>query len=188
MVQLSFPRALAMRLCLLRPALLVCLLLAGAPLGAAETLSDVRSPAASEARLRRDVTYLASPELEGRGVTTRGVDLAADYVAAEFKKAGLKPAAEDGSYFEPFTMAGAVLMAPAKLRLRGPDGQQIQLKPGAQFEPLGLSGSGAVRAPMVFVGYGITSKEPEIDEYAGMDVSGRVVVILRDTPRADNKF
>src|SRR5207244_2057487 len=40
----------------------------------------------------------------------------------------------------------------------------------------------------VFVGYGITSKDPEIDEYAGLDVSGRVVVILRDTPRADNKF
>src|SRR6516164_1736941 len=102
MVRLSFPRAFPMRLRLLRPAVLVCLLLAGAPLGAAETLSELRSPAASEARLKRDVTYLASDELEGRGVTTRGVDLAAVYVAAEFKKAGLKPAAEDGSYFQPF--------------------------------------------------------------------------------------
>jgi hypothetical protein len=176
-----------MRLRLLRPAVLVCLLLAGAPLGAAETLSELRSPAASEARLKRDVTYLASDELEGRGVTTRGVDLAAVYVAAEFKKAGLKPAAEDGSYFQPFTMAGAVLMRPAKLRLRGPEGQLVQLKAGTHFQPLGLSGSGEARGQLVFVGYGITSKEPEIDEYAGLDVVGKVVVILRGTPRADNK-
>src|SRR5581483_4716601 len=179
MVRFSFPRGLAMRLRLLRPALLVCLLLAGAPLGAAETLSELRSPPASEARRKRDVTYLASDELEGRGVTTRGVDLAADYVAAEVKKAGLKPAAEDGSYFQPFTMAGAVLMRPAKLRLRGPEGQQVQLKSGTHFQPLGVSGSGEARGPLVFVGYGITSKEPEIDEYAGLDVLGKVVVILR---------
>jgi hypothetical protein len=180
-----------MRLRLLRPAVLACLLLAGPRLGAAETLSDARSPAASEARLKRDITYLASDELEGRGVTTRGVDLAADYVAAEFKKAGLKPAGEGGSYFQPFSMAGAVLMEPAKLRLRGPSGQRVQLKPGTQFQPLGLSGSGQVSGPLVFVGYGITSTDPEkgpvIDEYADLDVSGKVVVVLRDTPRADNK-
>ena len=66
-----------------------------------------RNAAACEARLKRDVTYLASDELEGRGVTTQGINLAADYIAAEFKKAGLKPAGKDGSYFQHFTMAGA---------------------------------------------------------------------------------
>ncbi len=177
-----------MRLRLLRSAVLAFLLLAGTRLSAAEIITDLRSPAASEARLKKDVTYLASDELEGRGVATHGVNLAADYIAAEFKKAGLKPAAKDGSYFEPFTMPGAVLLKPATLKLTGPGGQKIELKSGEHFQPSGVSTSGTVSAGVVFVGYGITSKEPALDDYAGLDVAGKVVVILRDTPRADDKF
>src|SRR6516225_9069243 len=119
-----------MRLRLLRSTVLACVVLSGAWLSAAETLSDLHSPATSEARLRRDVTYLASDELEGRGVTTRGINLAADFIAAEFKKAGLQPVGPNGSYFQPFSMAGSVLMEPARLKLHGPGGKQIELKPG----------------------------------------------------------
>jgi hypothetical protein len=187
-----------MRFRLLRPAVLACLLLTGARLGAAEIITDLRSPAASEARLKKDVTYLASDELEGRGVTTHGINLAADFIAAEFKKAGLKPAGKDGSYFQPFTMPGAVLLKPATLKLAGAGGKEIELKSGEHFQPLGVSTSGTVSGEVVFVGYGITSKAPAtdkqpadgspvIDEYDGLDVAGKVVVILRDTPRADNK-
>jgi hypothetical protein len=177
-----------MRFRLLRSAVLACLLLTGARLGAAESLSNLRSPASSEARLKRDITYLASDELEGRGVTTRGINLAADYIADGFKKAGLKPGGKDGTYFQPFTMPGAVLLKPATLTLRGPEGQEIELKAGQHFQPMGVSTSGKASAPVVFVGYGIASKDPiKIDEYAGLDVAGKVVVILRDTFRADNK-
>lgn len=177
-----------MRFRLPRPAVLACVLLTGARLCAAETIAEFRSPAASEARLKKDITYLASDELEGRGVTTKGIDLAADYIAAEFKKAGLKPGGKDGSYFQPFTMAGAVLEKPATLKLVGPNGREIELKAGEHFQPMGISGSGRVSAPVVFVGYGITAKKPDIDEYAGLDVAGKVVVVLRDTFRADNKY
>jgi hypothetical protein len=176
-----------MRLRLLRPAVLACLLLTGARLSAAETLSNLRSAAACEARLKKDLSYLASDELEGRGVSTRGIGLAADYVAAEFRAAGLKPAGKGGSYFQPFTMPGAVLQRPATLELTGPEGQVLELTAGKQFEPMGVSGSGEVRAPVVFVGYGITSKQPDIDDYAGLDVEGKVVIVLRDTPRTDVK-
>src|SRR5690242_8548106 len=72
--------------------------LAWSPAPAAETVANAAM--ASEARLRRDVTFLASDECEGRGPTTRGIDKAADYIAAEFKKAGLKLAGADGSYFQ----------------------------------------------------------------------------------------
>ena len=178
-----------MRFRLPRSAVLACLLLIGARLSAAEILTDLHSPAASEARLKKDVTYLASDELEGRGVSTRGINVAADFIAAEFKKAGLKPGGKDGTYFQPFTMPGAVLLKPATLKLRGPGGQEIELKSGEHFEPSGVSTSGTVSgAEVVFVGYGITSKDPEIDDYDGLDVAGKVVVILRDTPRADDKF
>ena len=54
---------------------------------------------AIEAQMRKDITYLASDELEGRGVTTKGINLAADFIASEFQKAGLKPAGADGTYF-----------------------------------------------------------------------------------------
>ena len=52
--------------------------------------------------MKSDVTYLASDELEGRGPTTKGINKAADYIADEFKKAGLKPGGVDGTYFQPF--------------------------------------------------------------------------------------
>src|SRR5579859_1358250 len=89
----------------------------------------------SEARMRRDITLLASDEFEGRGVTTRGINKAADYIAEQFQKAGLKPGGKDGSYFQPFTMAGGTLSAPAVLRLTGPHGQVIDLRQGVQFQP-----------------------------------------------------
>src|SRR5690242_13617643 len=69
----------------------------------------------SEARLRRDVTFLASDECEGRGPGTRGIDRAADHIAGQFKQAGLKPGGADGGYFQPFTIDGAVLEGPARL-------------------------------------------------------------------------
>src|SRR5262245_29906591 len=114
---------------------------------------------ASEDRLRRDIFFLASPECEGRGVTTLGINRAADYIAGEFKKAGLKPAGPDGTYFQPFTMPGSTLQAPPRITLRGPLGQEIELRAGEHYQPMGLSYSGTVTdAPLVFAGYGISTK------------------------------
>src|SRR6516162_43619 len=77
----------------------------------------------AESRMRRDIDFLASDACEGRGVTTKGINLAADYIANEFKKAGLKPAGKDGSYFQPFTMnGGSKLQSPNALVLVGPQG------------------------------------------------------------------
>jgi len=136
-----------------------------------------------EQRMHQDVTHLASPELEGRGVATQGINKAADFIAGEFKKAGLQPASPDGSYFLPFTMPGATLNGPASLVLHSPGGREIVLRPGVDFQPMGMSHPGKLTAPLVFVGYGITSKDPAVDEYAGLDVAGKVVVVLRDTFR-----
>ena len=107
----------------------------------------------SEARMRRDITYLASDELEGRGIDTKGINLAADYIANEFKKAGLKSVGENGSYFQPFTATGrASLQGTNALMLRGPQGQEMQLQMGEHFTTIGYSGAGKVTAPVVFVG------------------------------------
>src|SRR5258708_25608770 len=68
------------------------------------SLRAVAEDDAVEARMRKDITFLASDECEGRGVETKGINRAADYIAAEFKKAGLKPGGPDDSYFQPFTI------------------------------------------------------------------------------------
>jgi hypothetical protein len=173
---------------LLAPAFLGILALIGVQTPAAETKKqdDLR---ASEARMKKDITFLASDDCEGRGPTTKGINLAADYIANEFKKAGLKPAGKDGSYFQPFQIQGAKLDAPGRLVLHGPRGVQITLKQGAHFNPLGLSHAGQLTAgPLVFVGYGVTSNKPEYDDYKDLDVEGKIVIILRETPRANNRF
>jgi hypothetical protein len=136
----------------------------------------------AEERLRRDVEFLASDECEGRGPTTKGLEKAADYIAAEFKRAGLKPGGVDGTWFQPFPYPANLLDEPARLTLKGPKGQEIELKQGFQFQPMGLGKAGKLTAPVVFAGYGLTSAEAKYDDYDGLDVADKVVIVLRDAP------
>jgi hypothetical protein len=155
---------------------------------AAETAvpAPAAKPEAAAERLKRDVTYLASDECEGRGPTTRGINLAADYIAAEFKKAGLAPGGVEGSWFQPFTIPAAILDGPATLTLTGPKGQRLELKQGAQFWPMGLGKGGNDTAPLVFAGYGITNDKAKYDDYAGLDAADKIVVVLRGSPKPTN--
>jgi hypothetical protein len=157
--------------------LIASLLVSAHALGEVRTREQINRE--TEARLRKDVTFLASAECEGRGPNTQGLDKAADYIAAEFKRLGLKPGLGT-SYFQPFYIAGAV----GSLTLVGPDGKSHELKQLVDFIPLGIDQKGKVTAPVVFVGYGIRCKEPAYDDYAGLNVGGKIVVLIRDTPRA----
>jgi hypothetical protein len=135
--------------------------------------------------MRRDITFLASDRCEGRGVATKGINLAADYVVDQFRQAGLKPGGTDGSYFQPFTMPGATLGSPNTLRFRGPGGEVLDSRLDEQFQPLGLAYSGKVSARILFAGYGIsTGGDPRYDDFDGVDAEGKVVIILRGRPHA----
>jgi hypothetical protein len=70
--------------------------------------------------------------------------------------------------------------------LTGPNGQRIEVPVNQQYVPLGLSASGKVDAPLVFAGYGVVSEEQEYDDFKGIDVEGKVVMVLRKTPRPDS--
>src|SRR5437868_4951382 len=95
---------------------------------------------AIEARMRKDITYLASDECEGRGVDTAGINKAADYIATEFAKAGLKPGGVNGTFFQPFTIGGAAkLDGKSTMTLKGPLGQEIELKLNDDFQVMGYS-------------------------------------------------
>lgn len=138
-----------------------------------------------EARMRADVTFLASDACEGRGVETAGINLAAEHIARGFEKAGLKPGGVKGSWFQPFTInvGQPKLEKPGAVTLKGPLGQTITLKADTDFQVLGLSGNGKVSGPLVFAGYGAVAKEINYDDYKGLDVAGKIVVVLRKTPR-----
>lgn len=137
-----------------------------------------------EARLLEDLKYLASEQCEGRGITTKGINLAADHIASQFKQGGLRPAGEDGTYFQHFSLtSGSRLEEGNRVALVGPQGQRFDLEMGKHFHVVGLGGSGQVSAPVVFAGYGVTSGEPKYDDFSGVDVSGKVVVILRRLPQ-----
>jgi hypothetical protein len=137
------------------------------------------------ARMKQDLTFLSSDECQGRGVTTAGINLAATYIAEQFKQAGLQPGGVDNGYFQPFTMHGnAKLGAPNTLGLRGPIGQEMELTQGKQFQVLGMSGSGNAVGPIVFVGFGASGTKNGYDDYQGMDVADKIVMVLRKVPRA----
>lgn len=138
-------------------------------------------------RVGGSIRYLASDDLEGRGVGTEGIDRAADYLAEQFKQIGLKTDLYDGTPFQPLKIStGAELGEHNELKLIDPQGNEIPLALDKDFTPLALGGSGEFDLPLVFVGYGITAKDEGYDDYAGLDVNGKAVVVLRHEPQQDN--
>lgn len=148
-----------------------------------------QTPAAVEGRLLKDLQLLTSDACEGRGITTKGIDLAADYIERQFVQAGLQPGGTDGTYFQRFTLTAEG--TPGKrntLVLQGPLGQTIALQAGKDYSVLLPGGSGKVEAALVFAGYGLSSTDPKYDDYAGLDVAGKVVIVLADTPRRGHPY
>ena len=142
-------------------------------------------PAAT--RIKKDLEYLAGDECQGRGLKTQGLTKAGDYIAKAFKDAGLKSAFDDGSYFQPFTVFGTGKLAnPISLAFKT-DAGKVEYDFGKTFAPTEASGPGKVAAGLVFVGYGISAPDKKYDDYAGVDVKGKVVIVLRRMPRADAK-
>jgi Zn-dependent M28 family amino/carboxypeptidase len=129
------------------------------------------------------VLILADDKLEGRGTGTEGHRKAAEYVAREFERAGLKPAGTDG-YFQPVRlMSREIDEAHSSLTLvRGPgDAEPLVLGRDAilssRIEP-----PAALEAEMVFAGHGLAIPEAGIDDFAGLDVRGKLVVYLTGAP------
>lgn len=148
------------------------------------------SPAAQ--RLKKDVYFLADDEREGRLPGTRGIDQAADHIAARFKELGLKPAPGAHGFFQPFEVQGGyALTGPPTLVFTDGAGKENTADAKADFAPVGIGSGGILNdLPVVFAGFGISAKEPtlnlEYDEYEGLDVKGKVVLIVRRSPRHDD--
>lgn len=134
-------------------------------------------------RYTEHVKYLASPEMKGRGAGTAGLEAAAKYIAAQFERAGLKPAGKDKTYFQKFAVTTDAKPGPANALVSHADGQAKTFTLGKDYMPLSFSANGEAAAGMVFAGYGITAKEFGYDDYAGLEVKDKIVLVLRYEPK-----
>jgi Zn-dependent M28 family amino/carboxypeptidase len=159
------------------------------PPGAADD-SPVNDPEQAGAKindpeLRAHIRYLADDLLEGRGPGARGGMLAAKYIAAKFESLGLEPAATDRTFFQQAPMVGTRADAVNKLTIKS-GGKSEEFRFGDDF--VGTTeleqSEIPVNAELVFVGYGIQAPENNWDDYKGLDVRGKVLVMMVNDPPA----
>jgi len=140
------------------------------------------SPDISAVRIRADVEFLADDLLEGREATTRGYDLAARYVAAALKAAGYAPGADDGTYFQQVPLIESTSTATSmRLTVNGAT-TDVPLPDQGVVGASSSRPTAEVTAPVVYVGYGVTAPEFKHDDYAGLDVKGKIVAMLSNAP------
>lgn len=135
------------------------------------------------------IEKLCSPEFNGRLTGTPEFIASAEWVAGKFKEWGIKPAGDDGDYFQRFNFAYTDVndIGSLALNLTQTDGSVIKKNytyPD-EYYPGMNSGSGEVTAEVVFVGYGVSAPELNYDDYKGIDVKGRIVLLNRDVPYTD---
>lgn len=155
-------------------------LLAGVAAAALAGASPAQSPAASftPEAFRAHVAFLADDLLEGREAGTRGYDVAARYVATQFEALGLRPGA-NGQWLQPvefirYTVAGTPTLTVGRRSFA--HGREILVRASPDPRPLALD------APLVFAGYGLDLPARGFDDYAGLDVRGKIVVVLSGYP------
>jgi hypothetical protein len=151
---------------------------ASSPPALTRALASVRAPA-----VKAHMAFLADDLLEGRATGTRGYDLAARYVAAQLAAIGLEPAGDDGTWFQSVPLLESKLDE-ATLSIRPESGAPRVLTFKDDFLMAGdlLRTAARAEAPMVFAGFGVSAPELSHDDYAGLDVRGKVVVVLSNAP------
>jgi Zn-dependent M28 family amino/carboxypeptidase len=150
--------------------------------------SKMEAPSFDAERIRAHVKYLASDELEGRGTGQKGGDVAADYIAAQLKSYGLKPAGENGTYFQQVPMVGVKTLAATTFTLAPNSGAPLELKALDDYVTTNerQTETAAIDAPIVFVGYGIVAPEYHWDDYKGYDLKGKVALLFVNEPASDD--
>jgi Zn-dependent M28 family amino/carboxypeptidase len=142
-------------------------------------------------RIRAHVRFLADDLLEGRGTGTRGGDIAANYIATQFALDGLKPAGDNGGYLQKVRFTGVHTLPGTTASLLPSHGAAIELKLADDFVTGNQTQTESVDldAPVVFVGYGIDAPEYHWNDFKGVDVKGKVLlVIVNEPPSNDRKF
>jgi hypothetical protein len=144
-------------------------------------------PAADSVRadaIRGHVEFLAGDLLEGRAAATRGHDIAAAYVAAQFRQAGLAPAGDNDTFLQTVPLVEATPVLPGSAAKLVRDDQTYTFEYGTHYLPSAdfLSASSTLTAPLVFAGYGVDAPELGYTDFQNVDLKGRIAVILSGAP------
>src|SRR5215831_19146510 len=171
--------------------------LAQSPSPAARTAPAIARPSSaafaametiSPDRIRAHVRFLSHDLLEGRGTGQRGGDLAAEYIATQFAEHGLKPAGDHGTFMQKVPLVGITTLPETRFSLIPKQGETMNLKPLDEYVAYDQSqqAESDVDAEVVFVGYGIQAPEYNWDDYKGVDVRGKVLLMLVNEPQSDD--
>ena len=157
---------------------------------------SVRLPSAAFAALetinpehiRWHVRLLSHDLLEGRGTGQRGGDIAAEYMATQFAEYGLKPAGDNGSYLQKVPLVGITTLPETHFVLLPKQGAPMDLKPLDEYVAYDQTqqSQSDIAADIVYVGYGIEAPEYNWDDYKGVDVRGKVLLMLVNEPPSDD--
>jgi hypothetical protein len=135
------------------------------------------------------IEKLCSPEFNGRLTGTPEFIASAQWVADKLKEWGIKPAGDNGTYFQGFNLPYTVVNNIGNLTLNLPQSDRSVIKKSYNYPddyyPGMNSGSGEITADVIFVGYGVTAPELNYDDYKGIDVKGKIVLMNRDVPYTD---
>jgi Zn-dependent M28 family amino/carboxypeptidase len=141
----------------------------------------------TQADIKAHMVFLASDRMAGRDAASPEAEIAADYIASEFMRMGLKPVGDRGSYFQNFDMIIAPLdRKNTSLRAKiGTSEKQYEL--GHDFNWARQSANPTtITAPVVFTGYGVNAPEYGYNDFAGVDVRGKIVIALAREPQGDD--
>jgi Zn-dependent M28 family amino/carboxypeptidase len=138
--------------------------------------------------IRWHVRFLSHDLLEGRGTGQRGGDIAAEYMATQFAEYGLKPAGDNGSYLQKVPLVGITTLPETHFVLLPKQGAPMDLKPLDEYVAYDQTQQpqSDVDAEIVYVGYGIEAPEYNWDDYKGVDVRGKVLLMLVNEPPSDD--
>jgi hypothetical protein len=170
-------------------AIIAAALLIGSPLATTATPPD--DPAADAAMstitadsIRATMRFLSDDALEGRGLTQRGHELAAKYMASRFEGIGLQPAGDNGGYFQSVPVRSLVTDVNKSSLSITKNGSPLQLASHVDFiiEPDPARPDISIDAPLVFAGFGITAPDQHYDDYKSLDVKGKIVVLAQGAP------
>ncbi|HVO82691.1 MAG TPA: M28 family metallopeptidase [Terriglobales bacterium] len=169
------------------PRLVLCSLLLLVPLASGQNSDFPPQQLLDRIRpegIRAHMAFLSDDLLEGRRTGTRGFQIAAKYIAAQFQEMGLKPAGVNGTYFQNVPFRQIELVRDQSSVTLTQDGVKQKLVIGQDCVLRGdpLNPDTRVEAPVVFVGFGVTAPEFNYDDYAGVDVRGKIVAAFYGAP------
>lgn len=134
--------------------------------------------------IRGHVEFLADDLLEGRSAASRGFDIAAAYVAASFRQSGLKPPGAEDSYYQKVPLIEATPVLPGSAARLVDGDEEIEFEYGMDYLPSAdfISASSTLSAPLTFAGFGVKAPELNHDDFANIDIKGRIAVVLSGAP------